>query len=219
MSTNAVKKLYSEYVSDVKESNYEFNRFDKSKLRNIVSVLKLLVIAVGYSTWRGAAALIFDTITEKFSSNGFDVYCFIASPVWKKDTRIVRYYGLGRALSRDFEIDLLDFLFEKKIINNNDVIFYGVVKLSPENARSIFNLLSVNENGVLFSSKSQNESSFSLLVEKLANLVGEQPKILTFNLDIVEAINLILDHKSRAFVPYAWEETGEYHLDIFESRE
>lgn len=216
MSTNAINKLSSEYVPDVKGSDYEFNRFDKSALKNGVSVLKLLVASASYSSWREAAALIFNVIDEKVLSNGYDIYCFIASPIWKKDTRIVRHYGLGRALSKDSEVGTLDFLFEKEIINDSDVIFYGVVKLTSANAKSIFKLISTNENGVLFSSRSGGDPNFSLLVEELATLVAVKSKSLTFNLNIVEAINLILSKGLEALFPYAWEETGEYHLDIFE---
>lgn len=216
MSTNVMNKLSSKYVADVKDSNYEFNRFDKAALRNIVSVLTLLVPAASYSNWREAEALIFDTVVERYSSNGFDVYCFIASPVWKKDTRIVRHYGLGRALCKGFEVGPLDFLFEKGILNDNDMIFYGVVKLTSENARNIFKLLSTNENGILFSSEGPDDPKFSLLVEELATLVAVKSKSLTFNLNIVEAINFILNKDAEALFPYAWEETGEYHLDIFQ---
>ncbi|MEC4728498.1 hypothetical protein HWQ46_23530 [Shewanella sp. D64] len=214
MSTNVMNKLSSEYVLNVKDSNYEFNRFDKAALRGVVSVLKLLVNTVSYSNWR-KSALIFDAVVERYSSSGSDVYCFIASPVWKTDTRIVRHYGLGRALSKDFRLGPLNFLFEKEIVNDHDVIFYGVVKLTSANAGSIFNLLSTSESGVLFSSLGPNDSNFSLLVKDLAMLVAAKPKSLTFNLNIVKAINLILDRDSEALFPYAWEETGEYHLDIF----
>jgi hypothetical protein len=218
MSTNAMNKLSSECVADVKNSTYEFNRFDKTALRNIVSVLKLLVASVSYSSWKVAASIIFDTIVERYSPNGFDVYCFIASPAWKKDTRIVRHYGLGRALDKEFEVGPLNFLFEKEITNDADVIFYGVVKLTSANVRSIFKLLSTNESGVLFSSEGPDDPSFSLLVEELATLVAVKSKSLTFNLNIVEAINLILSKDAEALFPYAWEETGEYHLDIFEGK-
>jgi len=215
MSTDAMNKLSGEIVPNVKGSDYEFNRFDKSALSNIVSVLKLFVATVSYSSWRGAATLIFNAITERFSPNGLDAYCFIVSPCWKKDTRIVRHYGLGRALEKDFEVGPLDFLFEKEITNDNDVIFYGVVKLTLANMRSICNLLSTNENGVLFSSQGPKDPNFSLLVEELAAIIAVNSRSLTFNLNIVEAINLILSNGSEALFPYAWEETGEYHLDIF----
>lgn len=216
MSTSAMSKFYSEYVPHVKGSDYEFNRFDKADLKNVVSVLKLLVATVSYSNWSEASPVIYDAIAKRFSSSGIDVYCFIAGPYWKKGTRIVRHYGLGGALEKDFEVGPLDFLFEKEIVNDNDVIFYGVVKLTSENARSIFNLLSISENGVLFSSQGLNDPSFSLLVEELASIVAVKPKSLTFNLNIVEAINFILGKGLEALFPYAWEETGEYHLDIFE---
>ncbi len=216
MSTDKMNKLSSEYVPDVKCSEYEFNRFDKTALRKCVNVLKLLVVTASYSGWKEATTIIFGALAEKFVSNGFDVYCFIASPTWRMGTSIVRRYGLGRALSKDFEVESLDFLFEKEILSDNDVLFYGVVKLTSENARSIFKLLSTNENGVLFSSKSPDDPNFSLLVEELSSLIEIKSKSLTFNLNIVEAINLILGKGSVAIHPYSWEETGEYHLDIFD---
>jgi hypothetical protein len=219
MSTNAINKLSSEYLPDVKNSGYEFNRFNKTALTGIVNVLKLLVATLSYSSWKGAAVPIFDAVVERFSPNGLDVYCFIVSPAWKNDTRIVRHYGLGRALDKDFEIGPLDFLFEKEVINDNNVVFYGTVKLTSLNAESIFKLLSIYENGVLFSSQGPDDPNFSLLVEGLATLVEVKSKSSTFNLNIIEAINLILSKGSEALFPYAWEETGEYHLDIFESKD
>lgn len=216
MSTSAMNKVCSEYVPDVKNSDYDFNRFDKDVLRNIVSALKLSVFTASYSGWAEAADPIFNAMTEKTAADGRDIYCFISNPVWKADTRLVRHYGLGRALEKEFEAGPLNLLLEKPITNDNDIIYYGVAKLISENARSIFKLLSTHENGILFSSHGPDDPKFILLIEELATLVSVKSKTLTFNLNIVEAINLILAKGSAAIFPYAWEETGEYHVDIFE---
>lgn len=207
--------ILSESVPDLKDSDYEFNRFDKSDIRGRVSVLKLMVVASSYSNWEEAATPIFNTIAERFLSNGLDIYCFVVSPWWKADTRIVRRNGLGRSLMKDLGIGKLDFLFEREIINDKDVIFYGVVKVSLENARDIFNLLSKNENGILFSSESYNTIEFNSLVEGLAKISDLKTKTSTFKLNVSEAINLILEKGFEAIFPYSWEETGEYNLDIF----
>lgn len=218
MSTSVKNKLSSEFVPDVKDSAYEFDRFDKAALRTIVSVLKLSVFTESYSNWSGAADLIFDAISERFLSRGLDVYCFIVSPNWKKDTKIVRHHGLGQTLKKDLKVDPPDILFEKEIVNNNEVIFYSVVKLSHQNSAGIFNFLSANENGVLFTNPDPNDSNFSILIQELAAIVAIKLKKQTNNLNIVEAINLILEKGFEALFPYAWEETGEYHLDIFQKR-
>lgn len=215
MSTNSRGKLFDEYIPDVKNSDYEFNRFDKASLKNGVSVLKLLVTTDSYSGWQQAAYLFFNTITEIFLSNGHDVYCFICSPTWKKDNRITRHYGLGRELSQESEIDPAEFLFEKEITIDNEIIFYGVIKLVKENIIDIFRILSKSENGVLFSSRGPDDPNLNLLSQDLATLLSIKCKSSTFNLNIVEAINFILDKDMVAITPYAWEETGEYHLDIF----
>ena len=215
MNTNMMNKLSTKYVSDLKDSDYEFNRFDKASLRDAVNVVQLSVTTENHSSWIHATALIYDAINKMFSSNSHEIYCFIVSPYWKPDSRIVRHYGLGRTLDKDFDVGTLDFLFEKEIVNDKDVIFYGVVKLTSANASRVFKLLSLYENGVLFSRYSSDDYDVSLLVEELAALVAIKPKSLTFNLNIVEAINLILGRGSEVLFPYSWEETGEYHLDIF----
>lgn len=216
MSTNVKSKVSSAFVPNLKRSDYEFNRFDKTELSGIVSVLKFLVTTDSYSSWAEAAVLMYEAIVKRYSSDGTDIYCFIASPAWKKDTRVVRYHGLERAFGKEFEVESLEFMFEKDIVNDSDVIFYGLVKLTSANARNIFKLLSTCENGVLFSSEGPDDSRFIILVEELANLVSAKSKSLNFNLNIVEAINLILNKDAEALFPYAWEETGEYHIDIFD---
>lgn len=215
MSANSRSKLFNEYVSDVKSSDYEFNRFDKTSLKDGVSALKLLVTTVSYSSWQQAAHLFYNIITEMFLSNGYDVYCFICSPTWKKDSRIARHYGLGRELSKESEINPDEFLFEKEITIGNDIIFYGVIRLEKENTIDIFKTLSNNENGVLFSCRGPSDPNFDSLSQDLAALLSMNPKSSTISFNIVEAINFILDKDMEAIFPYAWEETGEYHLDIF----
>jgi len=217
MNTNAMNKLTTGYLIDLKGSDYEFNRYDKTALKCIVNVVKLLVVTESYSNWSEAVSLVVEALTDRFFSGGKEVYCFIASPTWKKNTSIVRHYGLARSLAKEFDVEALDYLFERMIVNDSDVAFYGVVKLTAENARTIFSLLSVNENGVLFSNQGLDNFNFSLLVEELSSLVSIKSKSMTVNLNVVEAINLILREGMIAILPYAWEETGEYHLDIFES--
>ncbi|MEP3244234.1 MAG: hypothetical protein ABJN40_20155 [Sneathiella sp.] len=215
MSTNQTNRLSREHVPNVKDSDYEFNRYDKACLRETVGALKLFTNS---ANWKDAAPLIFNAVKQRFSSKGLNVYCFIASPEWKKDTRIVRHYGLGRALGREFKVGPLDISYEKEIVDGDEVIFYGMVKLTAANAKSVFELLSVYENGVLFSSKDMNDPNLNCIVGRVAELLASKPKTSTLSLNIVEAINVILKQGSEALFPYAWEETGEYHLDIFTDR-
>lgn len=62
----------------------------------------------------------------------------------EKNNSIVRHYGLARSLAKEFDVEALDYLFERMIVNDNDVYFYRVVKLTAENARTIFSLISKN---------------------------------------------------------------------------
>lgn len=58
MNTNMMNKLSTKYVSDLKDSDYEFNRFDKASLRDAVNVVQLSVTTENHSSWIHATALI-----------------------------------------------------------------------------------------------------------------------------------------------------------------
>lgn len=218
MNTQKLTKFERKEVPDVMGSDYEFNRFDKSGLGSNVSALMLSVNTDSYSNWRNATNVIMEAVLDKYPPEYFDFFCFIVSPCWKKKNKIVKYYGLAKSLAKEFGVGLLDFQFEKEIENENDIIFYGVVGLTSTNAREIFDLVSSNENGVLFACKKLEDSCFYDVVRDLASLIGEKNKSLTYILDIVKAVQSIVDKGAIAIFPYAWEETGEYHLDIFELR-
>ncbi|MCP4749188.1 MAG: hypothetical protein GY874_24095 [Desulfobacteraceae bacterium] len=215
MNTNKLK-LESNIIHNVVDSEYEFNRFDKANLKSNISVLKLMINTKSYSKWEKSIRIIWEAILEKFPIENLNVFCFISSPNWKKDDRVTRYYGLKKSLSKEFKIEPLEFVIEKDIVSNNDVIFYGIVKLTDDNAKDIFDLLSDCENGILFTWGGTFDSCFYELVDELANLIAVKSKSLVCYLDVVKAINLILGKGSSVLYPYAWKETGSFHLDIFE---
>jgi hypothetical protein len=217
MSTNITNKISIECVANVKNSDYKFNRFDKLALCDSASVLKISALSESYSEWKGVSADVFGIIDEKFLQNGYEIYCFIASPYWQENTRIARHYGLRRLLSKKYGTGPLEFVFEEEIVDGNYICFYGIIKLSLTNSRILFNLLSAHENGVLFSWIGDRHLNFKLLIDDLAKIVRKSSNTTTFNINIVDAINLILSKGSKAIFPYAWNETGQYQVDIFES--
>lgn len=214
MSTSVPNKLVSNYVPDVLNSDYEFNRFNKSGLNCIANVLKLMVVSESYSNWSSAAPLIWDALLQRYSMREQEVLCFISSSCWKKDSRIVRHYGLSKALFKDYDIKL-DFLREKEVALDGYILFYGIAKLTADNAPSIFYFLSTYESGVLFSGMSLDDSRVDSIIDGLEKAISIKSKSHANNLNIVEAINVILENNSEAIFPYAWNETGDYHLDIF----
>lgn len=216
MSMKQINDLIIQNIPDVKLSDYQFKRYEVATLKGPVSVLKLMLGSTSFSHWKGVATVIFNSVSQKLLPIEKKIYCFIVSPCWNKNTRIVRHFGLRKSLNKDFEVDLLNFLFEKNIESEAGVIFYGVVELTVANCTDIFNLLSIYENGVLFTGINHHNQLFALLVEELANLIEKRPASSSFNLDIIKAINLITSKHEDALYPYAWEETGEYHLDIFQ---
>jgi hypothetical protein len=70
---------------------------------------------------------------------------------------------------------------------------------------------------VLFSWIGDRHLNFKLLIDDLAKIVRKSSNTTTFNINIVDAINLILSKGSKAIFPYEWNETGQYQVDIFES--
>ncbi|WP_157631161.1 hypothetical protein [Vibrio pacinii] len=208
--------LTTRYIADINSSDYEFNRYGAANFQGEVSVTELMVASASFSHWKGVSDIIFDSISDKFSSSGKDVYCFIVSPCWKKNTRLVRHFALSKALQKDYNVGLLNFEFEKEVISSDEVIFYGVVKLTSENCTSVFNLLSIYENGILFSSSEPESKLFEILVEELMKLIDTKNTRASYSFNIVKAVNLIISEGEKALYPYAWEDTGEYHLDIFE---
>lgn len=218
MSMKQINNLIVQHVPDIKLSDYQFKRYEVTAFKGLVRVLKLMLYSTSYSHWKAAATVIFDSVRQNFLPREKSIYCFIVSPCWNKNTRIARHFGLRKALNKDFEVSLLNFLFEKDIESETEVIFYGAVELTSANCTDIFNLLSTYENGVLFSSANHHSQLFTLLVEDLANLIEKKPTSSSFNLDIAKAIDLITSKYEDALYPYAREETGEYHLDIFQQR-
>jgi hypothetical protein len=215
MSIDEFAKFESDYISDVVASEYEFNRYDKSNIDSKVSVLKLEVDTRPYSNWNYSIKKVWEEIILKFPIEEQVIFCFLSSPYWQKDSRIIRYYGLSQSLSRKYKIKHLEFEFEKVIIQEGDIVYYGIVKLTEVNAREIFDLISDCENGVLFTWPMATSNSYDKLVNELAKLVAIKNKSKVCHLDIVKAVNLIIDEGCSALYPYAWEETGTYHLDIF----
>lgn len=212
MNTSDSKKIESKYVSNVRESSYEFNRFDKDGLFGCVSVLELKVNAEAYSDWGDAAESIVELVFDKFCKA--DMFCFITTPYWKKLSRTARYYGLGKFLKKEHGLDL-DFLIEKPLERDREILFCGVVRLTPINAGEIFDLISDNENGIVFACEADAYQAFHEITDGLAEITLQENRSSTFMLNVVEAVNVILNKGGSALFPHAWKETGEYRLDIF----
>ena len=218
MNINTMNKLFCDHCM-VSDDDYEFNRFDKSSLKDTVSVTKIYVNGESYSAWKDSAPIIFNYIEDKYLSKKIDIYCFIVSPSWRLDSRIVRYNGLSRSINKLVDGQPLSFILERTVFSDNYVIFYGVARLTRENAKFILNFISESESGILFSKEIVKETvhdgDFTLLIDELSSLISRETKTSTFNLNVVDAIKVILSRGSHAIFPYAWEETGDYHLDVF----
>lgn len=216
MNIKAFNRLYIDKISVKKGNNYDgLVRHNKTAFEKDVNILKLSVYTTSYSCWENAATLIFNTVTDMLSAKSNNIYCFMTSPSWQENTRITGYYGLSRYLIEQFEIAPLEFLFEKMLSNAHEVIFYGVVKLTLDNAKDIFKILADNNNGILFTSLDITNTSLGLLADELATVIVEKNKSSSIDLNIIKTINLILSKDEQALLPYAWEETGTYYLDIF----
>lgn len=131
----------------------------------------------------------------------------------------MRYNGLSRSINKLVDGQPLSFILERTVFSDKYVIFYGVVRLTRENAKFILNFISESESGILFSKEIVKETvhdgDFTMLIDELSSLISRETKTSTFNLNVVDAIKIILSRGSHAIFPYAWEETGDYHLDVF----
>lgn len=215
MSINALKKVVSEYVPNARYGAYEFVRFDKRFLEDEVGVTKLLVTSASYSDWEMAADPFFQELASRQMLAQSQIYCFIVSPSWQRNTRVAKHYGLRRLNSIDLGIKLDKLLVEGEVVSGDNIIFYGVVGLTLENAKDLFRFVSRYESGILFSGSACGSVKFETFVEGLVDSVINEPSDRSFHLDVVNAINVIVRSGEEAILPYGWDETGEYHLDIF----
>jgi hypothetical protein len=217
MNTNNLNSLNRKQIPNIYQSDYEFNRFDKSKLKNNVTATLLSVLSASFSGWTSAYELIYNNIRDALVIQGFEVYIFIANPEWISNTKIAQYHKLSGTLVKKFNINSIKFLEEGQAILDNKIVFFGISKLSIENAKDAFRFISEYESGVLFACRKHNDSSFINIYQGLKSMIFKAPRDRSINLDIVDVINLAATTDAFILFPYSWEETGEYHLDIFEN--
>lgn len=210
-NNNIVRQI----IPSVLTSEYEFNRFNKNQLEKNPTVECWSISSTPYTFWDESAELLWEKLTTTILRGDVELFCFLSSPYWKKDNKIVRYYGLTKFLQKEFKLSNINFEPEQSIEITGDVLFYGVTKVDSSNFKDISNLLSKLESGLLFTWTGPKSCNFTELVNQLAMTVSTKSKSLTNYLNTPQAINNVLQKGSKAIYPYSWVETGDNHLDIF----
>ena len=212
MERGLTMNIDKNFIYDIKKSNYTFNRFDKNNLKGSINVLQLMSYKA--KNWDSIVKLFFDICSENKLFDNRNIFCFI-STYWVNNTRISRYYGLEKLLKKKFNLKSLELEFEKEIVNKNKILFYGIVKLTEDNSKEIFELLSETEAGILFSWNNTLNNDFIRLIDDLSKIIEKVDDDRTLHFNVVKAINLLTKKNEIALYPYAWKETQEYYLDIF----
>ena len=215
MNMKKSNKIVKKFISNVPSSDYEFNRFDKRSLLEGTNVESWTVCTTPNTLWDEASTVLWEEISSKYLSGESDLFCFVSSPYWQKDSKLVRYHGLAKFLQKEHKFNNIDLDLESYTEIDDDVLFYGVVKVDIGNFNDILNLLSKLESGLLFTWDNQQGDNFDKLVEQLTNTLLSKSKSLTNYLNAPIAINQILDKGIKAFYIYSWPETGDNQLDIF----
>ena len=215
MSTNYRNMIVRQDYADISDSSYQLDWHSRSELDETIRATSLSVATTPYSKWEGVAQLLMEHARAEQLYMGETIACFIVSPVWKADNRIVRHKGLKDLLKEEYQCDNPGFLFQKVIEKDGMVLFYGIVPICDENIEDVFCLVSLFGNGVLFSMDSHEEPVLSELADALAGTISTNVKSLRARVSIYDAIRTIRGRVKSIMQPISWEETGDYQLEIF----
>ena len=217
MNTDNKFIVNSKIINDILNSSYEFNRFSKDKLSKDTSLNSLSLQADPDSKWSKIGNVLLKEFWKK--NKDFEeerLICFIHSPWLSEQNRIVRYRKLSRFFSKDLEVKNLGLVSEIEFNVDGKIGYYGFVELNDENTSKLLQILSDHGNGVIFTCKRSNNS---LTIENIVNIlqksitIDHKSEICRTN--IVQAIESVTDLGHLVIFPYAWPETGNYHLDVF----
>jgi len=157
---------------------------------------------------------IWDEIVLKFNIDlTQDLFCYIQTPYWQKNNRLVMYNGIAKFFSKKLHTPMLDFIETKYVIENNYVLFGGLIKINRENIGIISNILATYKNGVIFQ---KNMKKTVNLYYCLTHCNITNQKSLTSTVSIPKLINFL--ESKYIFLPFSWEETGEYGVNVVISK-
>lgn len=200
-------------IADVLSSNYEFNRFEKSSLASGISCESWSHFSEPYDKNEESINYFCQILLSKMKQK--ILYCFISSPFWVKNNKVVSYYGLRKFLEKEYGISELNFSFEESIEIESSVIFYGVIKLNKENLKSVIALLSQLESGFIFTQDKVDNSDYEDIINEAKKNIASTSCQESNYLHIPLLINATIRLKSDFIYIYSWQETGSYHLDVF----
>jgi len=209
------KLIKKNYLPRLHQSDYEFNRFSKDVLDEDISVNQLYSIGSPYSHWVGFSECFYDQLKADFIDKDSSLSCFFVFPYWMDDKVRYRKLGPSRLLKKEYGIDSIEFEQINSISESSKLIFSGVINVDRNNSCKVFDLLSTFESGVLFSGGLIEGAGDKKLMDSLDSLINYCAKTTTFRLNIPCSVQKIVSSGRIAIIPSAWEETGEYGLDVF----
>lgn len=200
-------------IVDVLSSDYEFKRFEKSCLINGISCESWSYFSEPFTEDKGAIESLCQVLLSEIEQK--ELFCFISSPYWLRDSKIVRYYGLGKFLEKEYKVPQLDFRYEESIKVKSNIVFCGVIQLNRNNLKEIVDLLLRVESGFIFAPHKMEHPYFDEIISAAKrNIVNNVNKASNY-LHIPVLINTAVNSGSELIYIHSWQETGSYHLDIF----
>lgn len=206
--------LTKEYIENVRQSDYEFWKDSRLDLFDDVNLIHLHANGVEYMGWETCSSVFYDEIYA-YQPN---LYCFLSSGYWQRDSRVVRHLGLTKYLSSRYSIHDLNTCVEGSLNLDNRVLFWGVVQLTNENYSDLFYLSDALDSGIIFGT---DESRFNLsaLTDGLISSLETCTKTYECRLRKPVSVNLITSKNMVAIYPYSDEEFGKYSIDLFCSKQ
>lgn len=219
MSIKKTSRIIKKHIPNILNSDYEFNRFDKFKLENGLVCDSWVFPTEPYVGWEDISDELWQELSLKLKTEDNEILCFLSSPYWKEDSKVARYYGLGKFFDKEYEINNLDFKYEGAMPIEKEILFYGLVKVSGQNFKSILYLLSRLESGFIFTWKIEDENKLKELISELSSSLGKNSKNQANYLNLPFAINKVTKSEGVAVYINSWLETGDNYLDIFSTLE
>lgn len=212
MTTPAITTNYVEKT--LSDEEYSFKNGTSLKLNAPIFLKSYGAINAPYEYWRNADGFVSE-IFDKEIKDAKDVFCFICSPYWQKDSKIVRHYALSKFLTKEYQCSELSYEVEDFVENDGQILFYGLVKVTFDNFLELLNISSKLETGFMFSLETRNKENLETIVRNYALKINIHSKTNTTKFPFKAIFESALHNFDKVFYVHSWAEVGENRADVF----
>lgn len=205
-------------IASADESGYEFVYWGKVRLGDSVGLITISQESeLNDASW---GELVNDFLTKVWPrlETTYIPYVFLTSPYWMPDTKINRYYGLWKRLTKNgFNLEGLKILSETSHQNDNKIIFSGIARLDTQEAfGNITDYLLRYPVGILFAFEKADTDFLNDIERKLFDVAVDRPQNKKlYRLEVPKAIAFLNEHQGVVIFEHGSEDYGGIYLDVF----